>query len=51
MSFTLYGHYISQPVRAVKIYADIAEIPFEFHFIDIFKGEHKTEEFAKINPF
>lgn len=46
----LYGDYISQPTRAVLCFLKLANIPYEFKELRVFKGEHKTEEFKKINP-
>jgi glutathione S-transferase len=46
----LYTHPISQPGRSVTILLTSADIPWEFHMVDLMKGEHKTAEFLKINP-
>lgn len=47
---TLYIYGLSAPARAAWMTAKAAEIPVRLKYIDLFKGEHKTPEFAKINP-
>ncbi|KAK3578004.1 hypothetical protein CHS0354_037386 [Potamilus streckersoni] len=49
-NLTLYIHALSAPSRAVWMTAKAADIPVQIRHIDLFKGEHKTPEFAKINP-
>ena len=46
----LYIDYISQPARAVWALCKLAKVTHELISIRIQKGEHKTEEFKKINP-
>lgn len=46
----LYIHGLSAPSRAVWMTAKAADIPVTVRYLDLFKGEHKTPEFAKINP-
>jgi len=48
---TLYFDFMSQPSRAVWLFLKAAGIPFEEKQIAIRKGEHQTDEFAKLNPF
>ncbi len=47
----VYGDLISQPTRAVLCFLKMNQIPHEFKELRVFKGEHKTEEFKKLNPF
>ncbi|KAM9330842.1 glutathione S-transferase theta-3-like [Gastrophryne carolinensis] len=46
---TLYLDLISQPCRALYIFAKANGIPFNNHVLLLFKGEHLTEEFGKVN--
>lgn len=41
----------SQPSRAVYMFLKLNNIPFEEVFVSIGAGEHRNEEFRKINPF
>ncbi|XP_066937414.1 glutathione S-transferase theta-1-like isoform X3 [Macrobrachium rosenbergii] len=47
----LYVDLMSQPSRAVYIFMKNNNFPFETKRIDLAKGEHRTEEYAQINPF
>ncbi|KAK8736772.1 hypothetical protein OTU49_004639 [Cherax quadricarinatus] len=47
----LYYDLLSQPSRAVYIFMKKAKIPFKEMPVALRKGEHRTEEFAAINPF
>lgn len=44
----LYIHGLSAPSRAVWMTAKAANIPVTIRYLDLFKGEHKTPEFAKV---
>ncbi|XP_041985102.1 glutathione S-transferase E14-like [Aricia agestis] len=46
----LYGDDASPPVRFVRMTACMLDIPLEYRLVDLFKGEHRTEEYKKINP-
>ena len=46
---TLYG-YFSPPTRAVKMLLDILQIDYNYQFLHIMKGEHKTHELLNKNP-
>ena len=46
----LYLHGLSAPSRAVWMTAKAADIPVTVRYLDLFKGEHKTAEFAKVSP-
>ncbi len=46
----VYGDLISQPTRAVLSFININKIPLDFKELRVFKNEHKTEEFKKLNP-
>ena len=41
---------VSQPARAVIGFCRLAQIDHELKELAMFKGEHLTEDFAKINP-
>jgi hypothetical protein len=47
---TLYIHGLSAPARAAWMTTKAAEIPVHLKYIDPFKGEHKTPDFAKVCP-
>uniref|UniRef100_A0A8C9ENX8 glutathione transferase n=1 Tax=Pavo cristatus TaxID=9049 RepID=A0A8C9ENX8_PAVCR len=49
MGLELYLDLLSQPCRAVYIFARCNNIPFEFKRVELMKGQHKTEEFRKVN--
>ncbi|KAL8180668.1 UNVERIFIED_CONTAM: hypothetical protein K2H54_030717 [Gekko kuhli] len=49
MGLELYLDLVSQPCRSVYIFAKKNSIPFEFKHVLLFKGQHKAEEFAKVN--
>ncbi|NXR09956.1 GSTT1 transferase, partial [Semnornis frantzii] len=49
MGLELYLDMLSQPCRAVYIFARANNIPFEFKRVDLLKGQHRTEEFQKVN--
>jgi len=50
MPLTLYGMEMSQPTRAIMMYLALLGETYDFKRIDLLKGEHKSEEFTKINP-
>lgn len=47
----LYVDLMSQPSRAVYIFMKKTKIPFQTSLVNLAKGEHRTEEYATINPF
>uniref|UniRef100_A0A8D0HJH6 glutathione transferase n=1 Tax=Sphenodon punctatus TaxID=8508 RepID=A0A8D0HJH6_SPHPU len=49
MGLELYLDLLSQPCRAVYIFAKKNRIPFEFKHVELFKGQQFTEEFKKVN--
>lgn len=49
MALELYLDLVSQPCRSVFIFAKKNNIPFAFKKISLFEGEHRGEEFGKIN--
>ncbi|TFK13945.1 solute carrier family 2, facilitated glucose transporter member 11-like [Platysternon megacephalum] len=49
MGLELYLDLLSQPCRAVYIFAKKNNIPFEFKHVELFKGQHYREEFGKVN--
>ncbi|XP_023707304.1 glutathione S-transferase theta-1 [Cryptotermes secundus] len=50
MTLKFYGNLLSQPCRAIFIFLKANQIPYEFKFIDMTKGEHLSEEYEKLNP-
>jgi len=51
MSITLYYHPFSQPSRSVLALLNIDQLKFEGKVVDLFKGEARSPEYLKINPF
>jgi len=51
MVLKLYVDLRSQPCRALHIFLNVTKIPFETIQVDIVAGEHRREEFLKLNPF
>ncbi|XP_064889807.1 glutathione S-transferase theta-1 isoform X2 [Columba livia] len=49
MGLELYLDLLSQPCRALYIFARSNNIPFEFKRVDLMKGQHRLEEFRKVN--
>ncbi|XP_069817244.1 glutathione S-transferase theta-1-like [Dendropsophus ebraccatus] len=47
---TLYLDLLSQPCRSVYIFAKANDIPFKNHELQLFKGDHLSEDFGKVNP-
>lgn len=50
MVLKIYGNLLSQPARAVVIFARAANIEHEFVNLDMMKGEHKKPEYLAVNP-
>ncbi|XP_055454952.1 glutathione S-transferase theta-1 isoform X1 [Psammomys obesus] len=50
MVLELYLDLISQPCRAVYIFAKKNGIPFQMHSVELRKGEHLSDAFALVNP-
>src|SRR3990167_6707374 len=50
VKYTLYGHPLSRTTCFVLIAAKFFGIEIEFKQVDLAKGEHKSEEFTKLNP-
>lgn len=51
MSITLYYHPLSQPSRSTLALLNIGGLKFEGKIIDLMKGEGRSPEYLKINPF
>lgn len=51
MVFKLYGHGISCYTRLIALILHEKQVPFEYHVVDVFRGEHRTAEHAKKHPF
>ncbi|NXN09648.1 GSTT1 transferase, partial [Indicator maculatus] len=49
MGLELYLDLLSQPCRAVYIFARSNNLPCEFKQVELLKGQQKTEEFWKVN--
>ncbi|XP_006019954.1 glutathione S-transferase theta-2B [Alligator sinensis] len=49
MVVELFLDLLSQPCRALFIFAKKNNIPFELKHVDLLKGQHMTEEFDKVN--
>ncbi|KAM4827691.1 glutathione S-transferase theta-3 [Thomomys bottae] len=50
MVLELYLDLMSQPCRAVYIFAKKNGIPFQLRTVELFKGQHHTDSFAQVNP-
>ncbi|XP_051009190.1 glutathione S-transferase theta-3 isoform X2 [Acomys russatus] len=50
MALELYLDLMSQPCRAVYIFAKMNRIPFQLRTIELLKGQHYTDDFAQVNP-
>lgn len=46
----IYGLMGSEPTRAVLMFCDMNNIPFEFVPVDMLNGELQTPEFTAMNP-
>jgi len=51
MVLKLYGHVFSTNTERVAIVLHEMQVPFEFHTIDLQKGEHMSPECIKKQPF
>ncbi|KAJ1531003.1 hypothetical protein ONE63_005835 [Megalurothrips usitatus] len=51
MTLKLYFDLLSQPSRALKIFFDIAKVPFEPCPVALRNGEHKQEPYLSVNRF
>ncbi|MDJ0633290.1 MAG: glutathione S-transferase family protein [Xenococcaceae cyanobacterium MO_188.B29] len=47
----LYGHELSGNVYKVRLLLSLLNIEYKFIRLDLFKGEHKSPEYLKLNPF
>jgi glutathione S-transferase len=50
MVLHLYGSYMSAPTRAVVAFLELADIPYEFHSVNLTNYEHKSQHFLDMNP-
>ncbi|XP_054448639.1 glutathione S-transferase theta-1 isoform X3 [Pteronotus mesoamericanus] len=50
MGLELYLDLLSQPCRAVYIFAKKNGIPFELRTVELIKGQHLSDAFAQVNP-
>ena len=47
---TVWGDFFSSETRTIMTMIRMADLKHEFHEIDQFKGDHKTEDYLKLNP-
>lgn len=47
---TVYGDYFSPETRTLMTMIEMGQVPHNFHAVDQFKGDHKREEYLKLNP-
>lgn len=47
----IYGSPLSSPANKVCYVASFLQIPYQYHAISLAKGEHRTEEYLKINQY
>lgn len=47
----LYGHELSGNVYKIRLLLSLLDIEYEFVRVDLLKGEHKSPEYLKLNPF
>ncbi|KAM6166776.1 glutathione S-transferase theta-1 [Erethizon dorsatum] len=50
MGLELYLDLLSQPCRAIYIFAKKNGIPFQLHTVELLKGQHLSDAFAQVNP-
>nr|XP_044988655.1 glutathione S-transferase theta-3 isoform X2 [Jaculus jaculus] len=50
MGLELYLDLLSQPCRAIYIFAKKNGIPFQLRPVELLKGQHYTDAFAQVNP-
>ncbi|XP_035160163.1 glutathione S-transferase theta-1 isoform X2 [Callithrix jacchus] len=50
MGLELYLDLLSQPCRAIYIFAKKNGIPFELRTVDLIKGQHLSDAFSQVNP-
>lgn len=51
MVLKLYGMAQSTCTKRVALILKEKEVPFEFHAVDVAKGEHKSADYVKKQPF
>merc|ERR1711971_62441 len=51
MVLKYYYDLMSQPCRALYIFLKLNKIPYEPKEVALRKGEHRQEEYSKLNPF
>ncbi|XP_023416614.1 glutathione S-transferase theta-1 isoform X3 [Cavia porcellus] len=50
MGLELYLDLLSQPCRAIYIFAKKNGIPFQLRTVELLKGQHLSDAFAQVNP-
>ena len=46
----MHGYFRSGASWRLRIVLALKQLPYEMQYVSLIKGEHKTEEYAKINP-
>uniref|UniRef100_A0A8D0DW12 GST N-terminal domain-containing protein n=1 Tax=Salvator merianae TaxID=96440 RepID=A0A8D0DW12_SALMN len=50
MALELFLDPLSQPCRALFIFAKKHQIPFQYRLVELIKGQHWQEAYGKVNP-
>jgi glutathione S-transferase len=50
MVLKVYGDELSDPTRAVLAFLKLNQVPFEFIFVNLWKGEQLAAEYLQVNP-
>lgn len=50
MVLKVYGDELSDPSRAVLAFLQLNQVPFDFIFVNLWKGEQRTPEYLQVNP-
>lgn len=50
MGLRVYGDELSDPTRAVLAFLKLNNVPYEFVFVNLWKGEQRKPEYLEVNP-